>query len=492
MRDHFEPESALAGERRYQTLIEGIADYAVFMLDPDGIVRTWNKGARAIKGYEPGEAIGLHFSRFYTEEERQAGIPELVLETARREGRCEREGWRVRKDGSRFWAHVVVDAIRDEAGTLIGFAKVTRDLTEQRRAQEALRRSEVQFRLLVQGVTDYAIFMLDPSGHVSTWNAGAQRIKGYAADEIIGQHFSVFYTEEDREAGVPKRALNTARDEGRIEMEGWRVRKDGSCFWAHVVIDAIFDDAGALIGFAKVTRDNTERRANQQAMEAFAYSVSHDLRAPLRGIEGFARILLDDFGEQLGSAGRRYAERIAAGADRLQKLIEDLLTFSRLQRAEIKLRTVDLAAVVRRVAEQARENAETSDLTIEIVDPLPPVQAQSAVLEQALSNLISNALKFHRPGEPPRVRLWAEPRGERVRIWVEDAGIGIAPEHHDRIFGAFERLHGQEAYAGTGMGLAIVKTGVERMSGAVGVVSEAGRGARFWIELLAERSGAQK
>jgi PAS domain S-box-containing protein len=419
-------------------------------------------------------------------------LPELALETAGREGRFEREGWRVRKDGSRFWAHVVIDAIRDQQDQLVGFAKITRDLTERKLAQEQLRRAEEQFRILVQGVTDYAIFKLDPAGCVTTWNPGAERIKGYSSEEILGQHFSRFYTEEDRAAHLPERVLETAARTGRFETEGWRVRKDGSRFWAHVVVDALRDDDGNLIGFAKVTRDNTERRAAQQAVEAFAYSVSHDLRAPLRGIEGFARILLDDFGEAMGAAGRRYAERIAAAADRLQLLIADLLTFSRLQRAEIKLRPVDASRIVHRQVEQVRTLVGGDDAVIEIAEPLPRVRAEPAVLEQAFANLLSNAVKFRRHGERASVRVRGEVQGDRVRFWVEDEGIGIAPEHQERIFGAFERLHGQESYPGSGMGLAIVKAGIERMSGAAGVVSEAGRGAKFWIELPALAEGLRQ
>ena len=189
-------------------------------------------------------------------------MPQRVLAIAARDGKFEAEGWRVRKDGSRFWAIVIIDAIYDN-GELIGFAKITRDLTERREAEEELRRSEEQFRLLVEGVTDYAIYMLDPSGIVSNWNAGAQRIKGYAPDEIVGQHFSLFYTEEDRSRGEPARSLDIAEREGRFEDEAWRLRKDGTRFWANVVIDAIREPTGRLVGFAKITRDITERREAQ-------------------------------------------------------------------------------------------------------------------------------------------------------------------------------------------------------------------------------------
>ncbi len=247
-------------------LVEGVVDYAIYMLDPTGIVSSWNAGAERIKGYQAGEIIGQHFSVFYSEKDRQNGLPQRALETARREGKYEAEGWRVRKDGTQFVASVVVDAIY-ENGELIGFAKITRDVTERKKQENALLDSESKFRMLVGGVTDYALYMLDPNGIVSNWNSGGQRIKGYAPEEIIGQHFSRFYTDSDRAAGRPKAALAQAEKTGRYEEEGWRVRKDGTFFWASVVIDAIRDESGQLLGFAKITRDITERRESQQRLE---------------------------------------------------------------------------------------------------------------------------------------------------------------------------------------------------------------------------------
>src|SRR4051812_3634701 len=237
---------------RFELLVQSVTDYAIYMLDLEGRVTSWNAGAQRFKGYEAGEIIGEHFSRFYTPEERERQAPKMALETAERKGRFETEGWRVRKDGSRFWASVVIDPVREPDGRLVGFAKVTRDLTERRKAEQELRQSEQRFRLLVQSVTDYAIYMLDPEGRVTSWNPGAERFKGYGADEIIGQHFSRFYTDEDRAIDIPGTALETARREGRFEAEGWRVRKDGSRFWASVIIDPVRNDAGDLIGFAKV------------------------------------------------------------------------------------------------------------------------------------------------------------------------------------------------------------------------------------------------
>jgi PAS domain S-box-containing protein len=257
----------ISGDRSFQLLVAGVRDYAIFMLDPEGLIKTWNAGAQRFKGYAASEIIGQHFSRFYTENDRSASRPALALRTALDEGKFEDEGWRVRKDGSRFWASVVIDPIRDDAGKLIGFAKITRDITDRKAAQEALRESEERFRLLVQGVTDCAIYMLSPAGEITNWNSGAERIKGYTRGEILGKHFSQFYTKEDRASGMPDETLAVATAEGRFEREGWRVRKDGSRFWAHVVVDAIHDDAGTLVGFAKVTRDVTERKHAAETLE---------------------------------------------------------------------------------------------------------------------------------------------------------------------------------------------------------------------------------
>jgi PAS domain S-box-containing protein len=254
-------------EEPFRLFVESVQDYAIFMLDSDGRIATWNPGAERTKGYRPSEIIGRHFSAFYPEEDVRSGKPQRLLDLAEKEGRVEDEGWRVRKDGSKFWANVTITAVRDATGQLIGFGKVTRDLTERRRSELALRRTEERSRLFIDAVQDYAIFMLDPDGCVSTWNTGAERIKGYKASEIIGQHFSRFYSEEDVRAGKPEWELDVAAKEGRFEDEGWRFRKDGSSFWANVTITAVRDAAGRLLGFSKVTRDSTERMFAQKALE---------------------------------------------------------------------------------------------------------------------------------------------------------------------------------------------------------------------------------
>jgi len=314
---------------RLQLLVDAIVDYAIYMLDLNGHVVSWNSGAARLKGYTTEEITGRNFAVFYTPEDRANGLPRKALQTARETGRFDAEGWRVRKDGSRFWALVVIDAIRDEAGEIIGFAKVTRDITERQAAHENLLQSERRYRRLIEAVIDYAIFQLDSAGHIATWNPGAKQIKGYAPEEIIGKHFSIFYTDEDRKAQVPERALAEAAEKGRFESEGWRVRKDGSTFWASVVIDRIQDDSGNLAGFAKVTRDISDRKQAQdrlkevqaqlvasQKLEAvgqFCYRQFGDCRAPLAPARRQWQSCPGPFSRQAGSPARRRANQPVAG-----------------------------------------------------------------------------------------------------------------------------------------------------------------------------------
>lgn len=484
----------LQHERIFRVMVESVRDYAIFLLDPSGVVASWNPGAQRLKQYTAEEIIGRHFSVFYPEKEIANRKPDHELEVAARVGRFEDEGWRIRKDGSRFWANVVITRISDERGKLLGFGKITRDLTERRAAEQ-------RYRLLVDSVQDYSIFSLDASGYVTSWNSGAQRIKGYTAEDIIGKHFSTFYTPEDAEAGMPERVLKTARETGHFEGEGWRVRKDGTRFWSSILVTPIVDEDGRHIGFSKVTRDVTDRkklmdqlqqhteelevqiaereRVNAE-LEAFSYSVSHDLRAPLRAIEGFANALREDYGEKLDPAAHDYLEQIMKASTRMNRLVRDLLEYGRLGRIELPAGRIALLPLLQRLIE---ENFSGQNVVAEVSDSIV-VRGHEPTLSQMLVNLISNAIKFQKPGIPPQVRITAAlASGRVVRISVIDNGIGIRPDHVDRLFKVFERLHGVEEYPGTGIGLAIVKRGSERMGGRCGVESKAGEGSSFWVEL---------
>ncbi|KRC79983.1 PAS domain-containing sensor histidine kinase [Sphingomonas sp. Root241] len=495
-------DSSEAGVNRFEMLVQSVTDYAIYMLDPTGKVVSWNAGAQRFKGYREDEILGQHFSRFYTDADRAAGIPALALRTAEFDGRFEAEGWRVRKDGTHFWASVVIDPIRQPDGTLIGFAKVTRDLTDRRIADEALRRSEERFRLLVQSVTDYAIYMLDTGGHVASWNAGAERFKGYTADEIIGEHFSRFYTEEDREAGIPRRALETATNHGRFEAEGWRVRKDGTRFWANVVIDPVRDSSGTLVGFAKVTRDLTERRQSQlaleQAQEAFFHSqkmeaigqltggVAHDFNNLLAAIVGSLDLARRKMAN--GADISRFIDNAMKAAERGAALTQRMLAFARKQ--ELALETVDPVALVRGMAELLQRTI-GGGVRIDTEFPLvvPHVHADPAQLELGLINLAVNA----RDAMPDGGRIVIAAREEHVAsgeglkpgayvcLSVIDNGQGMDAETLARATEPFYTTKG--VGKGTGLGLSMVHGFAEQCGGKLSLRSRVGEGttAELWL-----------
>ena len=496
-----ENEHPSSAANKFELLVQSVTDYAIYMLDAEGHVTSWNAGARRFKGYDADEIIGEHFSRFYTPEECEQQVPRIALETAQREGRFATEGWRVRKDGTRFWAHVVIDQIRDPAGQLVGFAMVTRDLTDRRAAEQELRASEERFRLLVQSVTDYAIYMLDPNGRVSSWNAGAERFKGYSSDEIMGKHFSRFYTEEDREAGIPRIALDTARNEGRFEAEGWRVRKDGSRFWATVIIDPIRNEAGELIGFTKVTRDLTEKRAieeqlrQSQKMEAVGQltgGLAHDFNNLLTGISGSLEMMQIRMAQGRTAEFDRYLMAAQGAVKRAAALTHRLLAFSRRQTLDPKPTNVnrllsDLEELVRRTVGPS--------IKVEVVGAsgLWPTLVDPNQLENAVLNLCVNA----RDAMPGGGRLTIEaankwlddraarnhdlPIGQYVSVCVTDTGTGMTPDVIAKAFDPFFTT--KPIGEGTGLGLSMVYGFARQSGGQVRIYSELGQGTTMCLYL---------
>jgi len=477
------------GVDTFRLLVEGVRDYAIFGLDGAGRVSTWNAGAERIKGYREDEIVGQHFSRFYPPEAVSAGTPARLLALAARDGRVEDEGWRVRKDGSRFWANVIITAVRDPEGAVVGFAKVTRDLTERKAVEDALRRSEQTFQLLVESIQNYAIFMLDPDGRVASWNAGAERIKGYSAHEIIGANFSMFYPPEDVAQGKPRWELEMAERDGRHEDEGWRVRKDGARFWANSVLSAMRDAHGKLIGFAKVTRDLTERRRVEQALaqsnqelERFSYSVSHDLRAPLRAINGYAQALFQDHAAQLDAEGKRLLTVIRDSAKLGGELIDALLNFSRVGRQALARTPVDLNALVESVVTELGRDA--TGIAVEtVIHPMPPVTGDPALLRQVLANVIANAFKFTGRRPHPRVEIGAQTEGSEVVFYVKDNGVGFDMRYADKLFGVFQRLHRGDEFEGTGVGLALAQRIIQRHGGRIWAEGKVNEGATFFFTL---------
>ena len=475
----------------FRQLVDDVQDVAIFMLDGAGRVSTWNSGAERIKGYRAEEIVGQHFHRFYPPEAVAEGKPARLLAIAARDGQVEDEGWRVRKDGARFWAEVTITALRDSEGAVIGFAKVTRDLTARKEAQDALHRSEQTFQLLVESIQDCAIFMLDPDGRVASWNAAAERIKGYRAQEIMGEHFSTFYPPDDVAQGKPQWALEIAEREGRHEDEGWRVRKDGTRFWANTVISPMRDLQGGLIGYAKVTRDLTQRRRAEQALaqtsqelERFSYSVSHDLRAPLRAINGYAQALWEDHVARLDDEGKRLLAVIRDSAKLGGELIDGLLNFSRLGRQALARAPVDVTALAESVVAELRQTQ--GSVAVEVVlSPLPPASGDAALLRHVLVNLIGNAFKFSVKRAHPKVEIGAEQHGSEVAYYVKDNGVGFDMQYAGKLFGVFQRLHRPDEFEGTGVGLALAQRIIQRHGGRIWAEGKVNEGATVRFTLPA-------
>ena len=508
-------EDLQRGGDLFKLLVESIRDYAIFMLDDKGHVMTWNPGAERFKGYRAEEIIGKHFSIFYPEDAKQKRWPQHELEVATARGVFEDEGWRVRKDGTLFWANVVITALRDKDGKLLGFAKITRDLTLRRAHEEQLRRSEERFRLLVENVPEYAIFMLDPNGRISTWNSGAQRLKGYTAEEIIGKHFSIFYPQDEKESGWTDHELQVAAEEGRFVDTGWRVRKDGTNFWAHVIITALRDDTGRLIGYAKLTRDMTEAKrmeamqvASQQREEIleaersarmaaqratrskdeFLATLSHELRTPLSAILGWTQVLLRADSTKAPEAQRQAIEVIDRNARAQAQLIDDLLDLSRIMTGKLRLdlHQISFTKIVEAAVDSVRPAAEAKGIRLKAILGASQdiVNADSGRLQQVVWNLLTNAIKFTPEGGQVQVLL--QRVNSHLELSVSDTGIGIPSSYLPNVFERFSQRDSSttRSHGGLGLGLAICKQLVEQHGGSIRAASQGeGKGATFSVLL---------
>jgi PAS domain S-box-containing protein len=500
-------------EERYRLMVEGVKDYAIFLLDPEGNIRTWNEGARRTKGYLPSEIIGKHFSIFYTAYDLEDKKPERELRIATATGKYEEEGWRVKKNGSVFWASVVITALFSEQNKLIGFSKVTRDLTERKENEEILRQSEERYRSLVEQVTDYGIFMLDEKGRIISWNEGAKKIKGYTAEEVIGKYFSIFYPEEDILNGKPANELKIALAEGKYEEEGWRIRKNGSLFWASVVITAIYNNAGIHIGFSKVTRDLTERREAEKALresyenyrmlagelkvtnlelsyaneelEQFTSIVSHDLQEPIRTIKSFLSLINLKLDAEQNEELKTYIGKALTAADRMKELIRNLLNYSQLSKEEMLKEQVKVDDLVQEALQNVRSSIEKNKAQIQVETGPESIAGDRVQLVQLIQNLLSNALKFTN-GQEPRITIRSFVENGHVKFAISDNGIGIAEADLGKIFEIFRRLHTKKEYPGTGIGLAICKKIVDRHRGKIWPESEPGKGTTFYFTLNEE------
>ncbi|MBC7904211.1 MAG: PAS domain S-box protein, partial [Gemmatimonadaceae bacterium] len=523
-------EELKKSEERYHKMISEVQDYAIILLDVHGNILDWNKGAEKLKGYTPEEILGKSFRLFYPLEDKNANLPQLLLDEAARLGSVTHEGFRIKKDGTRFWGSVVITAIHDDEGGIIGYSKVTKDLSDRKATEdklsifsqeletknEQLKQSEERYHKMIAEVQDYAILLLNRNGDIQNWNAGAEVIKGYSASEIIGNNFKVFYTSEDIQNGLPDRLLKEAEITGKAMTEGWRKRKDGTKFWGSIVITALHNDHGNVIGFSKVTRDLTEKKKaedslKQNALElehknhalqklnaellSFAYVVSHDLKEPIRKMQIFAGRQLEP--DKSVADILNYSQKIIKSASRMQQLMEALLAYSQLSHQPNAPEPVDLNRVLDDVKDDLELKINQSNTTIKS-DLLPSVNGIAFQFHQLFMNLAMNAIKFSKPGESPVIHISSQIISGRDLpeqainknkdyhvIRFSDNGMGFDQEHAVKIFDVFQRLHPSAAQAGTGIGLAIVKKVVDNHDGFVMAEGEPGKGATFKIFLPA-------
>lgn len=501
-------------EESFRLMVENVRDYAIFMLNETGHIMTWNEGAKRINGYNSTEIIGKHFSTFYTAEDLESKKPERELKIAVQTGKYEEEGWRVRKDGSVFWSSVVITALFNDQNKHIGFSKVTRDLTDRKKNEEALRQSEERYRALVEQVTDYEICMLDEKGRIISWNEGARKIKGYTTEEIIGKYFTIFYPQEDILNGKPAYELEVARQEGKYEEEGWRLRKDGSRFWASVVITAVYNSEGFLLGYSKVTRDLTEKKeaekalresseryrriadelritndelsAANQELEQFTSIVSHDLQEPVRTIKSFLQLIEMKLNDGQINDLKTYIGKSINAANRMRELIQNLLQYSQLGKVEVVKEKVNVKELLSEATQNLKTAIEKSKAKITINTDVDAIEGDRVQLVQLIQNLLSNALKFTNE-DHPQIKIESFRENGHVKFAVSDNGIGIAQNDLNKIFEIFRRLNTKREYPGTGIGLAICKKIVDRHGGRIWPESTPGAGTTFYFTLNEEK-----
>lgn len=487
-------------EQRFHLLMDAAFDYAIFFMDPDGRIREWSVSAEKIIGYSEREALEMNGRVIFTAEDRDRCAPELEMQTAREAGQANDERWHLRKDGSRFFAVGRLVALRDDGGQLLGYAKIIRDATPHKTLEQALRVSDAQFRATF-AQAPIGMVLTDLRGRIQQVNAAFCRLTGFEDRELEGRDLLSLTAPEHR--NMVQRHFDELIS-GKIShaiVDKRVLRADGSSTWVRnsgaILRDAearpisfidLVQDISALkrseLDLAEAVDQRTSAlRDKTRQMEAFCYTVAHDLRAPLRAIAGYAEFLRQDFAANLPPEGVDYLDRIKTSASRLDRLISDLLGYTRMQQVPVVREAVDLTGVVLRVIEQVKHDTNNPDLDIRVTEPLGTVRGDATTLEHVFVNLISNAVKFSREGVPAVVRIYAEDRDTHLRVWIEDNGLGIDPRFAQRVFGMFERLHPDRRIPGTGVGLAIVATAMERLGGARGVEPNHPAGSRFWIEL---------
>ncbi|HEX4233399.1 MAG TPA: PAS domain S-box protein [Caldimonas sp.] len=475
----------------FRRLVEGVRDYAIFMLTPEGVIASWNSGAQAIKQYSDAEAIGKHFSIFYEPAAVASGWPEEELRRSLRDGRFEDEGWRIRKDGTRFWANVVIAPLFDASKTLVGFSKVTRDLTERRRHEEQLREREERLRLIVDGVKDHAMLLLDAQGVIVSWNPAAQNILGYAPEEAVGRDVAILYPAQERSSGRPQAEMAAAAHAGALHSHAWKVRSDGTLVWTDASVNVVRDRDGRMNGFVYILRDLAEKQrieeleAEGRRILEFIAMLSHELRNPLAPIKNAVSILKLPQGQEHAA---KYADMIARQLAHLTRLVDDLMDVSRITTGKIELvrAPLEVNALVQAAVESTRGTIEGYGHAV-AVRPAPEpvfVDGDSVRLTQVVVNLLNNAAKYTTPNG--RIEVVVSRLRAAVQLEVVDNGIGMSEGLIQRAFDPF--VQGERALdrsqGGLGIGLTLVKRIVDLHGGSV-VASSAGtgQGTKFTITI---------
>lgn len=485
--------NAVNKEIRLQRIVNEISDYAIYLLDEKGLIESWNKGAEKLKGYTEKEILGKHISTFYPTG--TSAVAYSLIDAAKNNGRAVDEGWRVRKDGSLFWASITITSIHNDDGQVIGFTKVTKDMTEMKSFTEKLHASEERFQKMVHEVQDYAIILLDTNGKVVNWNLGAQKIKGYTEEEVIGKHFRMFYSTEDQFSRLPEQLIYAARMNGRSTHEGWRLRKDGTRFWGYVVITSLHDDLGNVTGFSKVTKDNTEHKEAEEVktryienlenrsseMEQLAYIAAHDLQEPLRSITSFIDLLDENLAGQLDEESSMYMRVIRESAERMRTLVKALLNYALIGTERI-FAQVDCNETVQHILKDLTVAIQESHATVNVQN-LPIVNGDKTELRILFQNIIANAIKFRKEGVDPVIDISCTEHDDSWEFCIKDNGIGINKKFYDKIFQIFQRLHPQSEYGGIGIGLSYVKKITETHNGKIWLTSAQDEGTSFYFTI---------
>jgi PAS domain S-box-containing protein len=492
-------------ERHLRLILESAKSFAIFTMDMAGRITTWNAGAKQLFGYDEDEVVGHEAKIIFTPEDLQADHFRGELRKAIDKGQAENERWHVRKGGERFWGSGLVMPFLNTRGEPSGYLKILRDATEEHQMRGSIARSAELYRSMVDTVENYAIYMLDSEGRVETWNSGAERIEGYRAEEIIGRHFSIFFPPEEKD--LPTKELERATTTGRSQTEAWAVRKDGSRFWSNWTLTPVRDQQGQLKGFVKIAHDMTQRKnaeeeirkltaelemrvsrrtaqleASNHELEAFSYSVSHDLRAPLRHISAYVELLKENIGGDVLEDSQLYLDKIATSAGKMGQLIDDLLTFSRMARTEMRFTSISLFKLVQEARSEFHEEIKGRDIDW-IIGDLPEIKGDPVMLRQVFINLISNALKYTHTRQRAQIEIGSTSDERQVTCFVRDNGAGFDMHFSQKLFGVFQRLHSDKEFPGTGIGLAIVRRVIHRHGGEVWAEGAIGSGATFYFSL---------